>query len=297
MENSVLVSIIVVTYNSKKTIIETLDSIKAQTYQNIELIISDDCSTDDTVAICKKWKEENYNRFERIVIIESPVNTGVAENGNRGKKEAQGVWTKGIAGDDLLLPNCVEDNIAFANSHPDANVIFSDLRRFANDDKSKLIEQPFDKTFFDLDAEGQYNWLIQYNNPPALTLFSKKSFMENFPNDKRYPFMEDYPKWFHITQSGEKLYFFDKVTALYRVGESLSHSQKFFYNTKYMDSAYDFFVNERAALMKEKGYKEAYKNYSNAFKLYHLTLKLGINEVTWFHRLIYRMLYAVVYQK
>ncbi|MDR0890977.1 MAG: glycosyltransferase [Endomicrobium sp.] len=58
MENNPLVSVCVITYNSSKYVLETLESIKTQTYQNIELIVSDDCSTDDTVEVC-----ENYDIF------------------------------------------------------------------------------------------------------------------------------------------------------------------------------------------------------------------------------------------
>lgn len=54
-----LVSVSVITYNSAKTVLETLESIKAQTYQNLELIVSDDCSTDNTVELCRNWIEQN----------------------------------------------------------------------------------------------------------------------------------------------------------------------------------------------------------------------------------------------
>ena len=57
--NNPLVSIIVITYNSAKFVLETLESAKAQTYQNIELIISDDGSTDNTVQICREWLKNN----------------------------------------------------------------------------------------------------------------------------------------------------------------------------------------------------------------------------------------------
>jgi alpha-1,3-rhamnosyltransferase len=50
-----LVSVVIITYNSSKYVLETLESAKAQTYQNIELIVSDDCSTDDTVEKCREW--------------------------------------------------------------------------------------------------------------------------------------------------------------------------------------------------------------------------------------------------
>ena len=50
-----LVSVVVVVYNSSETVVETLDTILKQTYRNIELIVADDCSTDDTVKIVKSW--------------------------------------------------------------------------------------------------------------------------------------------------------------------------------------------------------------------------------------------------
>ena len=53
MGNDILVSCTVVSYNSEKMIVETLESIKSQTYRNIELIVSDDCSKDNTVLVCR----------------------------------------------------------------------------------------------------------------------------------------------------------------------------------------------------------------------------------------------------
>lgn len=64
-----LVSVSIITYNSSSTILETLDSIYSQSYQNIELIVSDDCSTDNTVEICKKWIDEHKDRFVRVELL------------------------------------------------------------------------------------------------------------------------------------------------------------------------------------------------------------------------------------
>ena len=50
-----LVTIGIITYNSSKFVIEALESVKRQTYEKLELIVSDDCSTDDTVPKVKKW--------------------------------------------------------------------------------------------------------------------------------------------------------------------------------------------------------------------------------------------------
>ena len=75
-----LVSINITTYNSSKFIIETLESAKMQTYQNIELIVSDDSSVDNTVELCKKWIEKNKERFVRCKVITVEKNTGIAAN-------------------------------------------------------------------------------------------------------------------------------------------------------------------------------------------------------------------------
>lgn len=83
MGNNILVSCTVLSYNSAKTILETLESIKAQTYQNIELIVSDDCSKDNTVELCRQWIAVNKNRFVRVVLLTVKENTGVCANGNR----------------------------------------------------------------------------------------------------------------------------------------------------------------------------------------------------------------------
>ena len=64
-----LVSIIVLTYNSSLTILETLESLKKQSYPNIELIISDDASKDETVKICQTWVQANSYKFKKFAYL------------------------------------------------------------------------------------------------------------------------------------------------------------------------------------------------------------------------------------
>ena len=58
-----LISIMIVSYNSQDTILETLASTLVQSYKNIELIITDDCSSDNTARIVKEWIKKNKNMF------------------------------------------------------------------------------------------------------------------------------------------------------------------------------------------------------------------------------------------
>ncbi len=119
-----LVSIVVITYNSSKFVLETLESIRKQTYQNIELIISDDCSKDSTIDICRNWIEKNKNRFVKAELITVERNTGIAPNANRGLKVAKGEWIKFIAGDDMLISNCIDELILFIQKNDNLPISF-----------------------------------------------------------------------------------------------------------------------------------------------------------------------------
>lgn len=228
--NHPLVSIPVITYNSSKFVLETLESIKAQTYQNIELIISDDCSTDDTLEICQKWLAENKDRFIRTEIIRSVVNSGVSANGNRGRSACKGVWIKSIAGDDLLMPNCIEKCVDYVRKNSDVCFLFGKVEVFGSSDKEnkQYSDEVFDYSFFLLDCERQLDWLVNKKNCiPASTCFYnyEKTKELGIRNDERIPLMEDWPKWITVLENKIKMHFVDEVLVRYRLHKnSLSTS-------------------------------------------------------------------------
>lgn len=217
-----LVSVSVITYNSAKTIIETLESIKAQTYQNLELIVSDDCSTDNTVEVCRKWVEQNKDRFVRTELITTDKNTGVSGNCNRAEAACQGEWVKGIAGDDMLLPTCVQDCIDYVTEHPETIYLFGKQKAFgASEERCEEINDVFDYTFFDLGQEQQLHRLVfEGNCVPATTVFYNRIKAQEIgiKNDERIPLLEDWPKWINLLRAGVKLHFIDKDLVKYRVG-------------------------------------------------------------------------------
>ena len=85
-----LVSVIIVTYNSSKFVLETLESVKNQSYENIELIVSDDASTDKTVDLCKEWIRKNKDRFAKAKLVTAEKNSGIPANCNQGIKIRKG---------------------------------------------------------------------------------------------------------------------------------------------------------------------------------------------------------------
>ena len=233
LENNPLVSIIVITYNSAKFVLETLESAKAQTYQNIELIISDDGSTDSTIQICKDWLAQNKDRFVRTELITVEKNTGIPANCNRGVRAAQGEWVKLIAGDDILLENCVEDNVCYIQENKDVRVLFSKLKlyneTFDNENFLKTIPSRRPEPFMSdqISASNQYKMLLvsdRISFTPS-NFFSRQIILDNNGFDESLRFIEDYPMWLKLTRVGVALYFMDSCTCCYRTHSEAIHNK------------------------------------------------------------------------
>jgi len=228
MENP-LVSIVVVTYNSSKYVLATLKSAKSQTYQNIELIVTDDCSVDDTVEIVKKWISENKNSFKRTELITATINTGVSANCNRGLRAARGEWIKYIAGDDILLNNCIEDNVDYCRHNKIARFIFSFMEIFTGEEKYKscLAENNYSQNerikYYKMNSNVQNKELLLNDfccGPASFIHVETLKRLGTF--DETIRGMEDYPMWLRATSKGFKLYFFEKKTVKYRIDHSVS---------------------------------------------------------------------------
>ena len=247
-----LVSVCVITYNSSKTILETLDSICAQTYPHLELIVSDDCSTDNTVELCRDWMNANKERFVSDQLIVREQNGGVGNNLNTGMAAAKGEWIKFIAGDDLLLPNCITDNMDYVDRNPWANAVLSKAQHFieenGNQVRTGIFPDDYAKQFFDKPSSEQYKIILRFFFVPSVTLFIKRGFALSNPFPYEYPYCEDFPYYTRLTRGGEKLYYFDTLTVLHRQSETLSstaNNPRVFVNPKYHESQMAFFYSER----------------------------------------------------
>lgn len=222
MDNATLVSVIVITYNSAATVIETLDSIKNQDYPNVELIVADDCSKDDTTDVVKKWLDDNGSRFVRVELVTSSHNTGVSGNLNRGVERCQGTWIKIIAGDDLLLRNCISENVLCADSNNGVCAIFSRAQFFGDAAICKRYEH-FGYGFFGLNNRERYLLLLTYNTILAPTEFISREYLKSVGGyDEEIPFIEDWPFWIKMFRNNNKVAFINKETVRYRMGSSLS---------------------------------------------------------------------------
>ena len=108
MKDNGLVSVIMPSYNTAQYIGKSIESVIGQTYPHWELIIVDDCSTDDTDSVVA-----NYLSDERIHYLKNEKNSGAAISRNYALREAKGKWVAFLDSDDLWLPEKLETQIAF----------------------------------------------------------------------------------------------------------------------------------------------------------------------------------------
>lgn len=237
MNNYPLVSIAVITYNSAAYILDGLESIKNQTYKNIELIISDDCSTDNTTQVCQQWIEENRNYFKRTVLVTTEKNSGVAGNLNRAFRECNGEWIKVLSGDDKFFSFTVEGYIEFINNNPSCNIAFAKLhfygecKELVNNTRLKYENNFYPKIRAPYKTQYKENLIELFLPGPGIivrkTLWDK---VEGF--DEEFPFCEEIPFTTKVLDLGERIYFIDKELYRYHVRKgSISKTKSKVYYT------------------------------------------------------------------
>jgi glycosyltransferase involved in cell wall biosynthesis len=225
----ILVSVVISTYNSAEYIIETLESVIAQSWPDIELIISDDCSTDYTIEICKDWVTKYENRFRKVKILTSKENTGVSANANRGAQASSGAWIKFLGADDTLKRDCIKDNMNWIKENQEIEILFSRVevydQIFQKDKLIKIVPGiPYDNRGIlavDRTPISQYRMLLisdRIHFTPSVFI-SRKAFYDVGGFDERFKLLEDYPLWLNLTKKGYKLHFMDKITVKYRQHE------------------------------------------------------------------------------
>lgn len=292
-----LVSVIVICYNSADYILETLDSVYFQTYHNVELIISDDCSNDCTVSLCETWLEKNGNRFIRNKLIRSNTNTGVSANYNRAVRACKGEWVKNVDGDDLLSHTCIQDNIDYINDNPEAKLIISNVTIFTGDNPKRLLGEYIadnNMYFFQLSAEEQFKTLLRGNLIPSQSSFIKLELLKLFPYNEVYRGLEDEPMWLTLTRNGYKAHFFNKCTSYYRKCESTTLSDKRFYSPIYVESVFLLFWREKFDYIKKYNLREAYNVNRRTLLLMEFGGTILNNKKTRFNNLLFRIVARIV---
>lgn len=211
MSNKVpLVSIIMPAYNSSHTIRDSIQSVCQQTYPNWELLVVDDCSTEDIAAIVREFPDS------RIHYYRLSSNQGVSGARNKGIEEAKGQYIAFLDSDDLWHPRKLMNQVSFMQEYHYA-FTYTWYRQFSEDIQhlGNLVRT---KTFVD------YKELLKGNDIGCLTVMIDRSQIQDIkmPSQRH----EDYITWLNILKQGWRAYSLPKELAYYRKGKDSLTSNK-----------------------------------------------------------------------
>lgn len=298
--NTPLVTIGLITYNSADFIEETLDSIYNQDYKNIELIVSDDCSTDNTVDLCRNWISQHEGRFNRVKLVVSEKNTGLSGNSNRAFNEARGEWYKSFDGDDIMAPDAIKSYVNFVNEHPEAMQVvakvvnFNGRAEWHGDKLDNLTKYVCRES---ATAENQLPIITKFLFFRGTSHFARTNAIRSVGAfDERFPLLEDQPLFIKLIGSGYKVYFIDKTLIKYRVREdSTAHSSK--HDSVFTNNIIRQYLDYRMLFRIE--YSTRFWKLMNYFSIWMVSniVKLGNNQsfVCKSLFMIYRMIDPIIW--
>lgn len=191
ISSNVLVSVILSTYNSEETIEKSLVSLLNQTYKNLEILISDDGSTDKTKEICKKFQLND----ERILLFSNKKNIGLTKSLNSLAQKARGSLIARQDADDISLPERIEKQVQFMNRKKLDAVTTRSLVMQNNKKRPGISFYIPDKL------------LINKKNPfiHGTLIIKKNVFKEIGYYDERFYFAQDYKLFHDLLNKGYKV--------------------------------------------------------------------------------------------
>ena len=204
MQDYGLVSIITPNWNCAKYICETIKSVQAQTYQNWEMIIVDDCSTDNSEEVVKPFLELD----KRIRFLKNDKNSGAAVSRNYALREAKGRWIAFLDSDDLWLPEKLEKQLKFMVENGN-KFSYTAYKEMDNDSRETGVEihGPKHVSKFGMFAFCWPGCLTVMYNSEAVGLVQIADIKKN----------NDYAMWLKVCRKAD-CYLLDDVLAKYRRG-------------------------------------------------------------------------------
>ncbi|MBP1629401.1 MAG: glycosyl transferase [Bacteroidetes bacterium] len=213
MEDYGLVSIIMPSYNSSRFIDESIDSVLSQTYQNWELLITDDCSTDNTIEIINEYIQKD----NRIKIFKHNINSGAAIARNNSIEKANGKFLAFLDSDDLWYPNKLELQLEFMNKNKIA---------FSCSNYDQIYENgEFNNIIIKVPNIISYYEYLKNTIIGCLTVIIDKSIVGDFrmPNIKS---SHDMALWLLILKKGYNCFGLNKTLGTYRLVSNSNTAKK-----------------------------------------------------------------------
>lgn len=181
MKESTLVSVLIPTYNVEKYIEEAVNSILNQTYRNLEIIIIDDCSSDDTFNILKSMESKD----KRIKLLRNKINSKIAVTLNNGLKIAKGKYIARMDGDDISALDRIEKKVQFLEDNISLDMVGCSLISI------DIYNNKIGKSTSYSDIE-LLNKTIKYVSPLSHIWVAKKNVYDKLDGYRNISGVEDY---------------------------------------------------------------------------------------------------------
>lgn len=276
-----LFTIILTNYNNEKYIYEAIDSILKQSYDNIELIITDDCSKNFNKGLIEKYILNNKKNDLKVKFLVNNHNIGTVKTLNKALKMAQGEYVLFFASDDKLADkNIIYD---YAKKLKKNNIVTS---QWIICDNNLKLKKRYVKAFKNLilnffPQKRLYNMCLSNQFGSGSTAY-KLSVLKKFNYlDNNYLYLEDWPLWLRMLSNGEKIIFINKMGLYHRSGGiSTDESNNYFYK-KFCNEMILTFKNEVLKIYENFNALEKYK-ILRSYK-FHLENYKNIvnNEMDW----------------
>lgn len=210
MESSPLVSIICLSYNHEKFVTQALDSVVNQTYKNIELLIADDFSPDNSADVIEKW----LLNHPEIHFTRNAVNLGNTKTFNSLFRRAQGEFIIDLAADDILKPDCVANQLQGFRDYQDAGLVYGNMKLIDENDKDLGYYYPVNDQLSATNPPNSgdvYKDIInQKHKICSVTAMMKRSMLDELGGYDETLAFEDLDIWIRGSRR-YSFYFLDKI--------------------------------------------------------------------------------------
>jgi glycosyltransferase involved in cell wall biosynthesis len=279
-----LVSVIMPVHNGAEWLAETLQALYVQTYQTFEIILIDDASTDNIDQVLSRQVDE------RLRVLRLPNNVGVSAARNRGIKEALGPYVAFCDADDLCLPQRLQKQVEFLETHPEVGFCGSALTCFDTEDR-ETVQHP-------LEHEQIRRRLMEGNCFGLSTVMIRTSLLMNCQFDPNLKAAEDYDLWTRLVGSGVFAANLAQVLVKYRIHSQQASQHKSVeldHTTRRLRASYC------AALLGDVSYWDAYIKQKNLSLDQLWQAAIRVNIYTKAHPGLasydFRFMFAWFYQK
>jgi len=212
-EQAPLVSIVLPVYNGEKYLAESLDSVLAQTYQNWELVIINDGSTDGTETLILSYQDK------RIKYLPNEGNKGIIFSLNKGLQESNGVYIARLDADDIALPFRIEKQVKFLSENSDYALCGSYFQTI--DSNGSLLKN----VTFPANNRDAQSYLLLHNCFCHSAIMMRSIIAKELKYDEKFQVCEDYDLWYRISRRG-KILNLPVFTTLYRVHDNNMSTRK-----------------------------------------------------------------------